>query len=158
MTTINVDFSDVPDGFETLPAGEYAVVIQKVVLRDSQRSDYPYLNFTLEVTEPGDFEGRLLWHTSSFHPKAMWRMKEVFENLGIVDEKFELEVEEDGDERLVVKPQLAGLPAKAVVSIGEYQGKEKNDVDTLIPIEPRRAPRKETAEGRKSQSSGKAFK
>ena len=164
MTTINVDFSEVPDGFDVLPEGEYAIVIDKVVLRDSQKSDYPYLNFTLEVTEPGDYEGRLLWFTSSFHPKALWRMKEVFENLGVFEENITFEVEEDGDERIVIKPELVGLPAKAVVTVGEYQGKEKNDVDTLIAVEPSTGPRKTTGTSTEAQKqtskdkTSKAFK
>jgi hypothetical protein len=160
VSSINVDFSDVEGGFEVLPEGEYAVVVQKVVLRDSQSSEYPYLNFTLEVTEPGDYEGRLLWFTSSFHPKALWRMKEVFENLGVFEENITFEVEEDGDERLVIKPELAGLPAKAVVKIRPYQGNDKNDVETLIPVEPNARPRKTTDEkkGDKPAGGGKAFK
>jgi hypothetical protein len=156
MTSINVDFSDVEGGFEVLPAGEYAVVVQKVVLRDSQKSDYPYLNWTLEVTEPGDYEGRLQWFTSSFHPKALWRMKEVFENLGIFQENIDFEVEEDGDERIVTKPELVGLPARAVIKVKDYQGNEKNDVDTLISAEPS-GPRK-VAAGEKAAAGGKAFK
>jgi hypothetical protein len=164
MTSINVDFSDVEGGFEVLPAGEYPIVITKVVLRDSQKSEYPYLNYTLEVTETpdgveADAEGRLLWFTSSFHPKALWRMKEVFENLGIFEENIQFEVEEDGDERIVVKPALVGLPAKAVVKVKDYQGNDKNDVETLIAINPQTSPRK-TAEGEKAQTraGGKAFK
>lgn len=158
MSSINVDFSDVEGGFEVLPAGEYAVVVQKVVLRDSQQSEYPYLNFTLEVTEPGDYEGRLLWFTSSFHPKALWRMKEVFENLGVFEENITFEVEEDGDERLVIKPELAGLPAKAVVKVRPYQGNDKNDVETLVPVDPQRGPRKTTDTDKKPSGGGKAFK
>ena len=158
MSSINVDFSDVEGGFEVLPAGEYAIVVQKVVLRDSQQSEYPYLNFALEVTEPGDYEGRLLWFTSSFHPKALWRMKEVFENLGVFEENITFEVEEDGDERLVIKPELAGLPAKAVVKVRPYQGNDKNDVETLVPVDPQRGPRQTTDTDKKPSGGGKAFK
>lgn len=165
MTDITVDFSDVGEGFEALPAGEYAIVVQKVVLRDSQSSEYPYLNFTLEVTEPGDYEGRFLWFTSSFHPKALWRMKEVFENLGVFEENITFEVEEDGDERLVVNPKLAGLPGRAIVKIRPYQGQDKNDVETIIAAESSARPRKTTDDGaapagdkKKDKGSGKAFK
>lgn len=160
---MNVDFSDVEGGFEPLPPAEYAIVVKKVVLRDSQNSEFPYLNFTLEVTEPGDYEGRFLWFTSSFHPKALWRMKEVFENLGVFEENITFEVEEDGNERIVLQPELAGLPGKAVVKIKQYQGSDKNDVETIVAVDPNMSPRKTKAEDKKpaknsTKGTGKAFK
>jgi hypothetical protein len=129
MVKVNVDFSDV-ESFEAIPEGEYPVIINEVTYVEPASDDkYPYLNVELEITE-GEHEGRKLWTIWSFSPKALWRMKQVFENLGLPVDEVEFEVDEDTD--AVTDPELVGLPAIAVVTIEPYEGKDRNRVDNLI--------------------------
>lgn len=137
MPRVTVDFSEVQD-FEALPAGEYPVVIDKATFREPQEEGkFPYINLALKVTE-GEHEGRMFWMILSFSPKAIWRMKQVFDNLGIIDEDDELDVdyEEGADgEYIVTSPELAGLPAIAAVTQRPYENRMQNQVDALIAPE-----------------------
>jgi hypothetical protein len=129
MAKVRVDFSDV-ESFEAIPDGEYPVVIVSAVLKESQRSEHPYINLEMDVAE-GEHEGRKLWSILSLHPKALFRTKENFENLGVYQDEIDLDVDDDtGD---VLEPELVGLPAVAVVTSQEYEGKLRNRVDLLLP-------------------------
>lgn len=130
MPRITVDFSDVQD-FEVLAKGEYPIIVDKVEMRDSQTSDYPYLNWQLKISE-GDHKDRLLWIITSFSPKALFRLKDVLENLGVFAEELDIEVDEETN--IVTKPELIGLPGIAVVSQRVYEGKPQNQVDTILGV------------------------
>jgi hypothetical protein len=137
MAKVTVDFSEA-ESFEAIPDGEYACVIDEAELRESKSSDYPYINLTLSVAE-GEHEGRKLWATASLHPKALWRTKELFENLGINGEAIDLDVDEDSN--AVLDPEFVGMPVTAVVSSeiaeqGANKGKLRNVVDTLLSAHP----------------------
>jgi hypothetical protein len=129
VARVTVDFSDVQE-FEALEKGEYPVLIEKAEYREPQTDDkYPYINLELTVIE-GEAKGRKLWMILSFSPKALWRMKDVFENLGLYED--EVEVDYDEETMLVTEPELAGLPALAVVSQRTYEGRTQNQVDALL--------------------------
>jgi hypothetical protein len=160
---VTVDFSDVEE-FEPLPKGEYTVIVDKVEYREAQDQDkYDYINWELVVTEEGEFKGRRLWFISSFSPKALWRFKQILENLGLFED--ELEVDYDEESNLVTTPELAGVPALAGVSQRPYEGRMQNQVDTLTAIdgspgkkEPggkKKAPAKKTAA---KKTTGRKFK
>lgn len=125
---VTVDFSQVED-FATLPAGQYPVVIESVELRESKSSEHPYLNFTLAVAD-GEFTGRKLWFIGSLSPKALWRLKALFDSFGFEGEQAELEV--DDGSGILLSPELAGLAAMATVSVEQYQNKDRNRVDELL--------------------------
>lgn len=142
---VNVDFSDVQD-FEAFEPGEYPVIIEQVEYVEPASEDkYPYLNVQLEISE-GEFEGRKLWTILSFSPKALWRMKQVFENLGLPIDEVEFEVDEDTN--MVIDPELAGMPAIAVVTVEKYENKDRNRVDNLISADTPKAGTKTTGNGR----------
>jgi hypothetical protein len=125
-----IDFSDVQTEFNALEPGEYDVVVAKVEMRESKSSEFPYLNWELDVIGEGDAKGRKLWFMTSFSPKAIWRMKEVFENLGVYQDNVSFNVDEDTNE--VSDPELVGLPGRAVVVIEQYNGQDRNKVVTLL--------------------------
>ncbi len=166
MVKVAVDFSEV-ESFEAIEEGEYPVVIEQVEYVEPASEDkYPYLNVQLEISE-GEHEGRKLWTILSFSPKALWRMKEVFENLGLPVDEVEFEVDEDTN--YVTEPELVGIPCLAVVSIEPYDGKDRNRVDNLISADtPAQGTKKGTkAEGKKApakaapataKKSGRKFK
>lgn len=133
---ITVDFSNVEE-FEALPKGEYAAVIAKAEYRIPSDSDkFPYINLEMDVkdvvkvAEEVNLDGtRKLWAILSLSPKALWRTKQVFENLGIYAEEMELDVDEETMQ--VVSPELVGLPVHVTVSQRVYEGRTQNQVDAI---------------------------
>jgi hypothetical protein len=128
-----IDFSEVSSTFDPLPSGEYAVVVDKVELRESQSSDNPYLNWEFSVTEEGEFKDRKLWFITSFAPKALFRMKETFESLGVYQDSMQFEIDDDTNE--LRSPEVVGLPGRAVVAVEPYQGQDRNKVVNILPAE-----------------------
>jgi hypothetical protein len=154
MARVTIDFSEV-ESFAAIPEDEYAVVVEEVEMREGDKA--PYLNWKLKVTE-GEFEGRFQWMMTSLSPKALWRLKETLENLGIVEEEFELEVDEDTN--LVIQPELVGLAAIAPVTVEEYQGKDSNRVDILLPpsggtATPKKTTTRRATAGKKTTAASK---
>jgi len=155
MAKVNVDFSDV-ESFEAIEDGEYPVVIEQVEYVEPASEDkYPYLNVTLEISE-GEHEGRKLWTIWSFSPKALWRMKQVFENLGLPIDEVEFEVDEDTN--YVTDPEIVGLPAIAVVTTESYEGKDRNRVDNLLSSDTPAQGEKKSKGKAKAEANGKAKK
>jgi hypothetical protein len=144
VARVTVDFSDVQD-FEPLEAGEYPVLVEKVTYTEAtQEGKYDYMAWELQITD-GEFKGRKLWLNTSFSPKALFKLKEVLENLGLFED--ELDVDYDEDSMLVTTPELAGLPAIAVVSVTTYNNRPSNNVDALIASDTPPAGAKKAAGG-----------
>lgn len=145
MGRVTIDFSEVQD-FDVLDEGEYPVVVTKAEFKPArEEGKFPYINLELDLTEEPN-KGRKLWMILSFSPKALWRMRDVFENLGIYDDGS-MEVDYDEESMLVTQPALAGLPAVAVVTHREWEGKTQTQVDALISAEDQ--------PGKKAPASGK---
>lgn len=154
MARVSVDFSQVEE-FEPLPKGEYTVLVEQVEYREAQSEDkFDYLNWELSVSEEGEFKGRKLWFISSFSPKALWRLKQILENLGVYED--DLEIDYDEDTMMVTDPELTGLPALATVSTRPYEGRVQNNVDALTAIDA--GPAKKTAPGAKKTTAKPAAK
>lgn len=128
MPQYNLDFSQVEE-FEPLPAGEYPVTVDHVEVKIGKESGQPYLNWDLIVSD-GDFTGRHLFMASGLGDKSLWRLKAIFDGLGVLEEQMSLEV--DDDSGYVISPELAGLPAVAVVRQEVYQNRTQNRVDDLL--------------------------
>lgn len=129
MSPIEVDFSEA-ESFEPLDEGFYPVVVSQVEIREGEKG--PYLNWELDVTHD-DFKGRRLWMVTSLAPKALFRLKEVFEALDVYQEKVEIDYDEDTG--IVTSPELAGLACQAVVSQEAYQGRLQNRVNQILPVD-----------------------
>ena len=122
-----VDFSNVQN-FDPIPAGAYPVIITNVEQKQKQGSEYPYLNWTLCITE-GEFENRNLWAITSLNPKAFFKLQELMEACGVNEEalkssEFDLEPEE-----------YIGSSIVAVVSQRTYEGKIQNSVDNFLSLD-----------------------
>lgn len=166
MPVIPVDFSDVEE-FEALPKGEYGAVIVKAEYRvpaDSEK--FPYINLEMDVKDviqadaDVNLDGnRKLWSILSLSPKALWRTKQVFENLGIFAETMELDVDEETN--MVVSPELVGIPVVCAVSQRVYEGRTQNQVDAITSPNGGggvAAKRKPGGAGPKRQSAARKFK
>lgn len=134
---MKINFGEIEDSFEPLPEGSYSVEIARVELRESKSSEHNYLNWEMDVLDD-EYEGRKLWMITSLSPKALFRLKEVFVNLGIIEEDEELELEWDDDVDITPKegpiltvPDLQGTVALANVRNEMYNNREQNRVDAL---------------------------
>ena len=168
MSGMKVDFSEVEGSFEPLPEGAYECVIERIEVRESNSSDHDYLNWELKVTED-DYEDRRLWMITSFSPKALFRLKDIFVALDVIegDEELDLEWADDVDVTpkegpLLTDPDLIGVAVVAVVTNEMYDGRERNRVDDLkgvgrsAPAAKKSSNGKAKASGTKSKPKGKA--
>jgi hypothetical protein len=134
---INVNFADV-DSFEPLPEGDYDVEVDKVEVRENKKGDALYLNWELIVLD-GEYENRRLWMITSLKETALFRLKQVFEDLELIDDEDEdVELEYDDDVEptpqsgpILLYPEVEGLEAIAVVKNEMYDGRERNRVEQL---------------------------
>jgi hypothetical protein len=110
-----IDFSDTEgeQEFEILPKGVYEVHVEQIELKDSQSSEYQYLNWTFVVDEPEEHAGRKLWLVSSFSPRSIPRMRSLFDSFGVETAPLKLKV--DDDDQMLVEPDLVDRTATAVV-------------------------------------------
>lgn len=139
MGSVNINFAEVEGSFDAMPAALYPVVIEKVEVRESKSSENHYFNWELTVSE-GEHEGRKLWMITSLSPRALFRLKDTFEALGVLDDEMDLEWDDDvqitpSAGPLLLQPDVTGLPSIAVVTVEVYEGKERNRVDELRPID-----------------------
>jgi Protein of unknown function (DUF669) len=133
VARVTVDFSEVPD-FDPMPKGDYAVLVDKLEYRVAQEADkYDYINWELVVTEDGEFNNRRLWFITSLSPRALFRLKDILENLGLYED--ELEIDYDEDSMLVTSPEVVGMPAMATVTQRPYEGRIQNDVAALTSMD-----------------------
>lgn len=154
MGSININFADVEGSFDAMPEGRYPVIIEKVEVRESKSSDNNYFNWELTITE-GEFEGRKLWMITSLSPKALFRLKDVYEALGVLEDEMDLQWDDDVEITpqagpLVLHPDVVGLPAIAIVGIEPYDGKDRNRVNDLVSPDDAPAQRQPGASARTS--------
>jgi len=134
---MNINFADVEGGFETIPEGPYPIVVEKAEVRESKSSDNNYLNWEMTITD-GEYEGRKLWMITSFSPKALFRLKDVFEALDLLEDEMDLEWDEDVEITqqsgpMLLDPDVNGATGVALVGIDfDFDPKGRNKVDTIV--------------------------
>lgn len=142
MGSISINFAEVESSFETMEAGFYPAVCEKVEVRESKSSEYPYLNWEWTISE-GEHEGRKQWQITSLSPKAAFRLKDQLIALGVIDgteEDFPVEWDDDVEVTpsagpLLLEPEVSGLAALLHVTVELYEGKERNKVDEIRAID-----------------------
>lgn len=137
-TMIKVNFS-AADTREPIPTGLYNVVIQEIDVKPSSKSEFPYLNVKMVISE-GEFEGHILYSNVSTHPKAAFKMKEFLVATGVDATALEDEID-------INEEELIGADLTVSVIVGQYNGKPKNDIDTFVA--PTEAPKVQTAPAKK---------
>lgn len=148
MARIPVDFSDVQE-FEALPEDEYLALIEKAEMRlPTEEGKHPYINLQMKVTE-GEYEGRVVFTILSFSPKALFRMKQAFENLGIIGEDDELDIDYDEDTFAVTSPELVGVPCLITLGTRTYEGQLQNEVKAIVSADGARVGEKKTSPAKK---------
>lgn len=124
MGKIKVDFSQAKE-FEVLPIGNYPVVVEEIEVRESNSSEFPYLNWKMRV-ETGEHARRVIWMMTSLSPKAAFRLKAVLRALGEeIDDKAE-DIDIDPDD-------YVGRRAVAVLEHEMYNDSPRERCNELIP-------------------------
>jgi hypothetical protein len=166
VPTINVNLADV-DSFEPLPEGEYDVEIDKAEVRMNKAGDGLYINWEMSVLD-GDYENRKLWMITSLKETALFRLKQVFEDLDLIDaddDEVEIEYDDDVDPTssggpLLLYPEVEGLEGVARVKNEMYDGRERNRVEQLTSGRSSRRRKKTTrnsaASSKNTKSSGRS--
>lgn len=154
-----INFSDV-DSFEPLPGGEwYGVEVDKVEVRENKDGDALYLNWELVVID-GDYENRRLWMITSLKDTALFRLKQVFDQLDVMDDDGQIEIEYDDDvdpssksgPRLLY-PEVEGLEASVFVKNEMYDGREQNRVTEMRGEAPKKQKRRSRSDGKAESRS-----
>ena len=117
---LNLDFSSVPSR-EPLEEGVYSLTIAKVEETTSSTGN-PMLKVEYDVNDvPGN---RKLWDNYVLIDKCLWKVKELFDALGIDTSAL---VEMDVNE-------LVGLEVQAKVIQETYNGDTMNRVKKVMPL------------------------
>ena len=116
---LNLDFSNVPSR-EPLDEGIYSLTIAKAEETTSSTGN-PMLKIEFDVN--GVDGNRKLWDNYVLIDKCMWKVKELFDALGIDTERV---VEMDVTE-------LTGLQVNAKVIQEEYNGDTVNRIKKIYP-------------------------
>lgn len=150
---IPVNFADVQD-FEALPEDDYTAIIEKATMvLPTEDGKHPYINLQFDVTEEGEFKGRKVFTILSFSPKALFKMKQSFENLSIIEPDDEIDVDYDEESMRILEPELEGIPCNLTLGIRTYEGREQNDVLAITAVDTE--PQKKAAPGTKKSTTTK---
>lgn len=141
MGSLRINFAEVEGSFSPLPENTwYPALVERVEVRESNSSDNDYLNWEFKISD-GEYEGRRLWMISSFSEKALFRLKDTFVALALIDPDDEIDVKwEDGvditskEGPVLTNPEVDGLAVEIFVTNEVYEGKERNRVsDVRLP-------------------------
>lgn len=128
MPNFKLDFSKIPAN--NVADGEYDATLESVELRQSQNSEFPYLNWSF-VLSGGEASGRKLYLTTSLSPKSLWNARDQFEILGFqVDDNLELEI--DDESGMVTDPPLSNIPVRVLVFNEVYMGRNQPKISNIV--------------------------
>ena len=128
---ITVPMGGVGDEMEVLPAGAYNATAYEWEQRFGRDSGQPYISLTFQIAS-GDYSGRKLWSNYSLQPQSLWALKRFLITAGITEDSFP---DEDGAE-LDIEPllrQVMGRPVVITATVGQYQGRDTNNVEEVSP-------------------------
>lgn len=128
---IKVDFSEVQEGFDPIPAGVYTGRCEKIEYKTGKDSGIPYLNYTFQITGP-KYEGRKLWYVNSLGNTSLWKVKETFTAFGL-EGGCELHVDESSN--LVTNPEFFDAEVGLEVVDDEYRGQKRGVINRVYKLE-----------------------
>lgn len=114
--------NEAKSSFEPLPEGVYAAKLDDVEVKEGPKGTYWSWSFKVVG---GDFNGRLLWVSTSLADKALWKLKEVFQ-------AFDADPGTDTDE-LIGQHVLLGVK-QTVQEQGANKGELTNQVTNVRQI------------------------
>ena len=122
--SVNLDFTDVKDGFEVVPAGKYPAKVVGCEKKRNKADTGDNLNFTYEICDGGEYDGSRVFDTCALSKNALWRLKAVLKALG-----FDVSGAIDFEPADVI-----GLECSIEVITEVYEGKDKNRIKTVEAI------------------------
>jgi hypothetical protein len=140
VSDLEINFAEGDE--EVIPRGDYLVEVDEVHLRDSQRSEHKYFNFTLRIVEKAngdetEFEGRPVYYVASLSPNTERRTRKLFEQFGVQTRPLKVKVDEDSG--LLEDPDLEGARGHVRIVHGMYENEKQARVRRFIghPMEER---------------------
>jgi hypothetical protein len=138
MTRVTINFSEVEGGFEPVPEGTYRCEIVTVECRESKSSENDYLNWEFKILDGDGAEGQHLWMITSLSPRALFRLKDVFEALDVLEDEMNLDFDDDVEITptagpRMLEPDVEGLECVVVVKNEMYENRERNRVNEVRP-------------------------
>lgn len=84
----HIDFSAIPE-MSPVPTGKYNATVVNATPGRSRASNSPKIDIRWKLDD-GEFAGRLVFDTISFHPNAQWRAKKTLQaiNPDVFDKSF----------------------------------------------------------------------
>ena len=111
---VTVDFSGVEGGGRDLPNGTYTLEIVNVEEKESSEGN-PYLAWKWKVAN-GTYKGTAVWDNTSLQPKALWRLKNLLDCLGVDTTQGKTGINFG---------ELKGMVCAVKIENETYQGKQK---------------------------------
>jgi len=114
-----------------VPEGRYPVEVVEVERRVAAHGG-EYLNWALRI-EDGEHAGKRLWMVTSLREDLLDLLATVLRavNVSVDDGDLSIETDEDG---VLVRPDIAGRRAVALVVHDEWQGETRTKVRRLVSI------------------------
>ncbi len=134
MAKVELQLDDIKTP-EPVAAGSYLIKVLSCEVQNAKDSETEMLAFQYEIIEDGDYKGRTLRDISviSIDKEKDPDRKKTATSLSYLKEKLEalnFKWDPDGFDPADIK----GCKAIASVTIGEYQGREVNNVSRLYKI------------------------
>jgi len=124
MPTIN--FTGVEAGkFDPIPASIYDATVYSIEFK-TKKDDAGgpgFYEWQFAIQE-GEYKGRRQWMNTSLKPQALWKLMETIQAFGIEVPKGPFNFEPE---------QFFGKPCRIKVTLGTWEGKPSNNVDTVMP-------------------------
>ena len=139
----SISFADIPT-FEPVPAGNYPVMVENVTLRKNKEGKLDpdtgevaeYFAWEFVIID-GEFQGQHLWLNTTLQRKGLFKLRNTFLNLGVIDSLdggLDYDVDEATDQ--VIEPELINRTGVARVKMGKNQnGEARSEVDTILDNE-----------------------
>ena len=116
---IAVDFTGVESGGKSVPDGDY--LLECTSCEDKESDNGTYLAWKWKVVE-GPSKGASVYDNTSLQPQALWRLKTLFECMGI-----------DVDGKMNINPDAyKGKQVMATIANETYQGKQKPRISGFL--------------------------
>lgn len=121
-----------------IDAGVYEVILDSYkYIEANKTSGTPMYTLILKIADAGNFQNRKLYRNFMTEGNALFYFFDALVKFGADPEELAPEGQSEEDEGIDIEAiikNLYGAHAYARVSVGEYNGKAKNDVEEILPI------------------------
>ncbi|MHA2065451.1 MAG: hypothetical protein ACXABY_13845 [Candidatus Thorarchaeota archaeon] len=116
------NLDEVESGFEVIPDADYLVRITKYKIRDGKEAPNIFWTSKIFGNDNAELNGKPVGFNTSLAEQSLWFLKGLLENTGV-----------KWDAKGFDPDHVVGKEVGCKVSIGEYQNKPRNQVDSFFP-------------------------